>query len=122
MKISENNIKLNICNNIEKWFKEHPEQTSVSLAKRLGISDTSVKRWRKGVCLPDISLLPTLCEIMNISILTLFGLDNTKALTPSEQRVIQEYQRNCDFKDFADRYINDKDFQNAINSIVKFPK
>lgn len=119
---NENNIKFNICNNIEKWFKEHPGQTSVSLAKQLGVSDTSVKRWRKGVCLPDTSLLPTLCEIMNISLLTLFGLDNTKALTPNEQRVIQEYQKNITFKEFADRYISDIDFQNAINSIVKLPK
>lgn len=120
--INENKVKDSICKTIDNWLNEHPNESSASLARKLNVSDTSVKRWRNGVCIPDTSLLPTLCEIMNISLLTMFGLDNTKGLTPIEQRVIKEIQTNSDFKSFIERYLNDNDYRNLINSIAKFQK
>lgn len=118
----ENTIKLNICNTIDKWLNEHPRYNNSSFAKLLNVSDTSVRRWRAGICLPDISLLPAICDIMGISVLSLLGLDNTKALAPDEQRVIKEYQTNPDFKVIVSKYLNDENFKSAINSIAKLPR
>ena len=120
--INEENVKDSICKTINNWFVEHPKESSASLARKLNVSDTSVKRWRNGICLPDTTILPELCEIMNISLLTLFGIDNTKGLTSTEQRVVREIQTNSDFKSFIEKYLNDKDYQNLINSITKFQK
>lgn len=42
--------------------------TQEKLGERLGVSSQAVSKWEKGECLPDIMLLPHLCEILGISI------------------------------------------------------
>ena len=90
---SENNdFKKNICRFIDEWLKVHTDYSSAKLARELNLSDTSVKRWRNGVCVPDLSLLPKICEIMNVSILTLLGIENTSGLSAQEQNLLKTYQ------------------------------
>lgn len=42
--------------------------TQRQLAEKLGMSDKSVSKWERGVCLPDVSVYPELCQNLNISI------------------------------------------------------
>lgn len=42
--------------------------TQKQLAEKLGMSDKSVSKWERGVCLPDVSVYPELCQILGISI------------------------------------------------------
>ena len=42
--------------------------TQRQLAEKLGMSDKSVSKWERGVCLPDVSLYMELCGILGISI------------------------------------------------------
>ena len=42
--------------------------TQVELADKLGMSNKSVSKWERGVCLPDVSLYSELCAILGISI------------------------------------------------------
>ena len=42
--------------------------TQLELAKQLGMSDKSVSKWERGICLPDVSVYIQLCEILGISI------------------------------------------------------
>lgn len=42
--------------------------TQKQLAEKLGMSDKSVSKWERGVCLPDVSIYMELCEILGISI------------------------------------------------------
>lgn len=42
--------------------------TQLQVAEKLGMSDKSVSKWERGVCLPDVSIYPELCEILGISI------------------------------------------------------
>ena len=42
--------------------------TQRQLAEQLGMSDKSVSKWERGVCLPDVSLYSQLCQILGISI------------------------------------------------------
>ena len=42
--------------------------TQVELADKLGMSNKSVSKWERGVCLPDVSLYSELCKILGISI------------------------------------------------------
>lgn len=42
--------------------------TQAELAKKLGMSDKSVSKWERGVCLPDVSVYIPLCDILGISI------------------------------------------------------
>ena len=42
--------------------------TQKQLAEKLGMSDKSVSKWERGVCLPDVSVNSDLCLILGISI------------------------------------------------------
>lgn len=43
--------------------------TQKVLAEHLGITDRAVSRWERGLGCPDISLLETLAQILNVSVL-----------------------------------------------------
>lgn len=42
--------------------------TQKQLAGKLGMSDKSVSKWERGICLPDVSVYMELCDILGISI------------------------------------------------------
>lgn len=42
--------------------------TQRQLAEKLAMSDKSVSKWERGVCLPDVSVYADLCRILDISI------------------------------------------------------
>ena len=42
--------------------------TQVELAEKLGMSNKSVSKWERGVCLPDVSVYNDLCSLLGISI------------------------------------------------------
>ena len=56
---------------IGKYIAEKRKElgmTQKQLAEKLGMSDKSVSKWERGVCLPDVSLYTSLCEALGISI------------------------------------------------------
>lgn len=58
-------------NKIGKYIAENRKKqglTQKQLADKLGMSDKSVSKWERGVCLPDVSIYAELCHILNISI------------------------------------------------------
>lgn len=42
--------------------------TQKQIAEKLGMSDKSVSKWERGICLPDVSVYIELCDILKISI------------------------------------------------------
>ena len=42
--------------------------TQVQLAEKLNMSNKSVSKWERGVCLPDVSLYSKLCDVLGISL------------------------------------------------------
>ena len=42
--------------------------TQKQLADKLNMSDKSVSKWERGICLPDVSVYLELCEILDMSI------------------------------------------------------
>ena len=42
--------------------------TQVELADKLGMSNKSVSKWERGVCLPDVSVYNDLCSLLGISL------------------------------------------------------
>lgn len=67
------------------------ELTQVALAEMLGVSDKSVSKWERGVCLPDVSKYQELCETLGISLNELFAGEDLKSenvVYQSEQNII----------------------------------
>ncbi len=64
------NLKLNdtIC-----FYRKKQGLTQEELAQRLGVTNQSVSKWESAQCCPDISLIPKLADIFEISIDELFG-------------------------------------------------
>ena len=65
--------------------------TQKQLAEQLGMSDKSVSKWERGICLPDVALYVELCQILGISINEFFaGEDITKEdlMQRSEENII----------------------------------
>ncbi len=64
----------------------------MQVAEKLGMSDKSVSKWERGVCLPDVSVYMDLCNILGISLnefLTGEDLEEEKILEASEENLIQ---------------------------------
>ena len=38
--------------------------TQKQLAEKIGMSDKSVSKWERGICLPNVSVYLKLCEIL----------------------------------------------------------
>ena len=56
---------------IGKYIAEKRKEiglTQKQLAEKLGMSDKSVSKWERGICLPDVSIYMELCDILHISI------------------------------------------------------
>lgn len=49
--------------------------TQTELANQLGLSPQAVSKWENGLGSPDISLLPEIAQILNLSMDQLFGLE-----------------------------------------------
>lgn len=59
----EKTINEKICE-----FRKARSLTQEQLGAKLGISGQAVSKWEKGESLPDILLLPELCDILGVSI------------------------------------------------------
>ena len=40
--------------------------TQESLAEELDISNRSISKWERGICLPETAKMPELCKLFNI--------------------------------------------------------
>lgn len=66
--------------------------TQRELAERLGMSDKSVSKWERGICLPDVSVYTELCEILGITLNEFLAgedIDEKDVTTKSERNIIE---------------------------------
>ena len=79
-------MKESIGNRISKYRKDKG-MTQEDLAAKLGVSSQAVSKWENDASCPDISLLPQLCRILDISTDELLtGERNAVKVVPAEQR------------------------------------
>lgn len=117
------NLKENILNNVSIWFNKQTKYSQSSLGKALGVSQTTVARWLERKCLPDISLWPALCEIMDITVAQLLKLDtSSSSLSHKESQLLNIYQNDLSFKSFIDKYLTDEAFKKTIDSLAAYTK
>ena len=48
--------------------RKSKKMTQVELAEKLGVSDKSISKWENAKCMPDLSLFPQLCDVLEITI------------------------------------------------------
>lgn len=75
-----------IGNRIAK-FRKVKGMTQEDLANKLGVSPQAVSKWENDASCPDISLLPQLCRLLDVTTDELLtGKNNEVKLVPVEQR------------------------------------
>jgi len=65
--------------------------TQVQLAETLGVTDKSVSKWERGICLPDVSNYTELCKQLDISLNEFFAGEDIPAesiLQQSEENIL----------------------------------
>lgn len=66
--------------------------TQKQLAEKLNMSDKSVSKWERGICLPDVSIYMELCSILRISINEFLAgkdIDAENVIEKSDSNLIQ---------------------------------
>lgn len=58
-----------------KEIRKEKGLTQEQLAELLGVSQKSVSRWETGKTMPDYSLLPNICEVLEINVAELLGAE-----------------------------------------------
>ena len=83
---------MTIGQNIKK-LRKNADMTQEELSEMLSISSQAVSRWETDSAMPDISLLPSLCSIFNVSADELLGIDTVK-----QDKEINEIRQEADAK------------------------
>ena len=63
--------------------------TQAQLAEKLGMSDKSVSKWERGVCLPDVSVYESLCKELGISLNEFLAGEDIEA-----EKVVKKSEEN----------------------------
>lgn len=97
-----------------KELRKKENMTQESLAEKLSISCQAVSKWECGVSNPDLSLIPHLTKLFNISADELLGINSCQ-----NNDKIQKY--NIAYK----KYIDSRDYTSsywlAKEAVIEFP-
>lgn len=67
--------------------------TQKELAEKLSVSQAAVTNWIKGKNSPDIEVVAQICEVLNISVVDLFGTDGSDQYSDREKLLIAQYRK-----------------------------
>ena len=63
-----------------KELRQREGRTQEALANELGVTAQAVSRWEKGICYPDMEVIPPIANYFGVSIDELFGYDNERSI------------------------------------------
>ena len=92
---------------IGKFIKSRRKEiklTQAELAEKLNVTDRSVSKWENGICMPDSSIIPVLCDILNITINDLFSgeiVDKKDKEKVLEENLLNMLKENLDIAELV---------------------
>ena len=101
-----------------KEFRQRDGRTQDALAEELGVTAQAVSRWEKGICYPDMEVIPSIANYFNVSIDVLFGYDHERTKRADAlARQINEMIRLNNGKDVS----MDECIALAREALIEFP-
>ena len=73
-------IRLNLVHAMEK-----EKISQVQLAERLGISKGTVNNWTRGNNSPDVDMVPKICQVLGISIVSLYSPAESENISSNQE-------------------------------------
>lgn len=113
-------VKFNLGENIA-YYRRLNAMTQEDLAQKLSVSAKAVSKWEQKINSPDITLLPEIANIFNISIDELFGTKiNTEPVFSLVDNVPWDDDRKIRFAIYHGKKLmqhSTYELQNGINEI-----
>ena len=81
-----------ICEQV-RYYRMQKKLEQKELAKELGITANAVSNWEQGRSRPDVSLIPGLCRVLDISFYELYGLTDPHQYDVRETRHMENYRK-----------------------------
>lgn len=101
-----------------KELRQRDGRTQEELARALSVTSQAVSRWEKGICYPDMGLIPSLANFFGVSIDELFGYQNARAeKVEALAKQIDEMNRQNNGRDVC----MDECIQLAREGMAEFP-
>ena len=85
---------MSIGTTIKKLRRER-DMTQEQLAEYLGITANAVSQWECDRTCPDISLLPSICNLFNVSSDELLGIDVGRKNAERQKAIGRSSRKNC---------------------------
>lgn len=85
-------IRDNIAENLSFYLKER-NITQKELATKLGVVQSAVTNWIKKDNAPDIEMVAKICDVLQITLNDLYGINNSD-YSEIEKRIIHQYRNN----------------------------
>ena len=74
-------MDLNKISNFIVYLRKEKKLTQFQLAEKLGVSDKTVSKWERGICLPESATVEKLIKFFNISLMEFYAGERNKRLT-----------------------------------------
>lgn len=65
---STDNMKKETFGNMVAALRKEKGMTQVELAEKMGVTDKAVSKWERDISFPDVSSIPKLAEILEVSV------------------------------------------------------
>jgi Predicted transcriptional regulators len=98
----------------------------VELGNRLGVGNTTISNWEKGIAKPDIDTLEKICSTLTVSPNYFFKKLDSLAMTLKEQDLLKKYRElSSTGREMVDMVL-DKEYERFANSnkagVTLFPQ
>lgn len=80
-------------------YREENNLSQKQLAEKIGVSNSRVSNWEKGLNRPDADILAAICVALDVSPSLLLGIQVTgDELTEQERKVLKAYREKEDVR------------------------
>lgn len=97
-----------------KTLRREANMTQEDLAELLSISPQAVSRWETDVAMPDISLLPPLANLFNVTTDHLLGME-------TYQKDLRKAEFDEAFHEYWNHDDKEKNYQIALRAVAEYP-
>ena len=80
-------VKSSISKHIQKYLNDN-NIFKLQFGKMFHISHTTVNRWINELCVPELELFSSLCELLNVTIYEFIGIEVPYKFTETQLEII----------------------------------
>lgn len=90
-------IRENVKRNVG-YYLSLKGMTQKELAEKLNVSQSAVTNWMKGKNSPDIDTVTLICNVLDISIVELFGTNGDGQYSDDEKNIVVQYRKKFEIQ------------------------